>query len=326
MVVKASYANDTGKGPGYGFLLLADTGALAASEGISFCIKRASDRKCLGQGGWQPAEMFIEPDALAQDGTDFQLAVGPAVVDNLDAQETYRLALKGADGTQATAALQVEGIIYSPLSGGQGIGSIAAPKPAAPPPPAPEPEPVTEPEPEPEPELLPPPAPQARAESGKSKLPVVLLVLLLLLGGGGFAAWKLAGDGKAPAAAEETPMQQARKHLNGSADPAAGLDMASRFRQQENGADAAFLLTEDAAQKGNATAMVGTGDFYSPTDQNPHGSIDKDPLEAFSWYSKARDAGAAEAEARLKDLRAWAESEAEKGSELAKSVLAKFGE
>ena len=140
--MKASYANDTGKGPGYGFLLLADTGALAASEGIRFCIKRASDRKCLGQGGWQPAEMFLEPDALVQDGMDFQLAVGPAVVDNLDAQETYSITLKDADGAQGSAARQVEGVIYSPLSGGQGIGSIAAPKPTAPPPPAPKSEPA----------------------------------------------------------------------------------------------------------------------------------------------------------------------------------------
>lgn len=325
--MKASYGNDTGKGPGYGFLRITDAGALAASDDIRFYIKRASDRKCLGQGGWQPAEIFLEPDVLTHDGMDFQLSVGPTVVDNLDAQETYRITLQGTDGTQGTAALQVGGVIYSPLSGGQGIGSIAAPKPVAPPPPAPEPEPVPEPEPESEskPEPAPQPVQQASPESEKSKLPIILLVLLLLVGGG-LAAWKMtSGDDEVPAAAE-SPMQQARAHLNGSADPVMGLDMASRFRLQENGSDAAFLLAEDAAQKGNASAMVITGDFYSPADNNPHGSIDKDPLEAFSWYSKAKDAGAAEAGARLKDLRSWAEAEVAKGSEQARALLAKFGD
>ena len=322
-MVKASYANDTAKGPGHGFLLIGEAGALAASEGIRLCIKRASDRNCLGLGGWQPAEVFLEPDAFFQEGDTFRMGVGPGVVDNLDAQETYRLTLQGVDGAQGSATLQVAEVVYSPLLGGQGVSSIAAPAAKTPPPPRPAPAPA--PEPAPMPEILPEPAPVKKEthSSGGGKLPIILALVLLLLGGGGFAAWKLMGNKEA---APEPPMVQARKHLSGTADAMTGLDMAIRFRAQEGGADAAFLLAEDAAQKGNAAAMALTGDFYSPADAGPAGSIQKDALEAFMWYSKAKAAGSAEAAVRLDALRAWAEAEAVKGSAQAKAVLAKFGE
>ena len=328
--MKALYTNDTAKGPGNGFLQITEADQISSFEGITFGIKRASDQKSLGMGGWQPAESFLAPHGISLGEEGVALVVGPEVVDHLDSQETYRITLKGADGATAVSSLRVPEVAYSLAVGGQGIGSTAKPEPKPtpppppPPPPMPTPEPLPMPEPEPMPEALPtpPPAPEKKG----SKLPLIIGILVLLLAGGGIGAWMHFKDkSPAPVAAAPKPfIAQAREHLAGKAEPAASLEMAEKFRGEKDGADAAFLLAEDAAQKGDAKAMLITGSFYDPADTSPAGSIVKDPLEAFSWYTKAQKAGNPDAQARIDALKKWAEAEAAKGSAAAKDLLKKF--
>ena len=82
------------------------------------------------------------------------------------------------------------------------------------------------------------------------------------------------------------PLQQAREHLRGTADPATSLELARPLRTPQAGndeSDAAFLLLEDAAQKGNAEAMFLVGQFYDPQSDLPRGSIPADMSQAKHW-------------------------------------------
>jgi TPR repeat protein len=82
--------------------------------------------------------------------------------------------------------------------------------------------------------------------------------------------------------------------------------------QTPEGADGAFLLLEDAAQKGHPEAMLALAGFYDPAGASSKGSIRPDPAQARDWYNKAREKGQAAAEDKLKKLRAWAEAEKDK--------------
>ncbi len=91
--------------------------------------------------------------------------------------------------------------------------------------------------------------------------------------------------------------------------------------KQERAIDAIFLLTEDAAQKGSASAMSQLAAFYDPTSTAPKGSIMPDPQQAYSWYTKAKDAGDVAATQSLQQLRTWAEQEAANGNASAQALL-----
>ncbi len=344
--MNAAYQNDLSKPAGHGFFLVGGLAPLDSLEGLGFSLKRASDQKNLGGAGWQEAESFQTPLAAEQTADGLKLHVGPAVVDQLDVQESYRFSLRAPGKESAACPLALHEVRYSPLAGGQGVG-VAVP----PPPPPPAPKPAPEPAPEP-PLAAPEPLPDPPA---KSKTPLLLALLLLALLAGTGAYYFLTKD-KAPAPQAEaapqppakqdetppapeprtkpesppapetpaqpaTPLAQARKHLSGAADPAASLSMALEFRAKPEGADAAFLLAEDAASKGNAKAMLELASFYDPLDKGPAGTIQKDPLLAWEWYKKAEAAGEAAAKDKLAALRAWAETEAPKGSGPAQKIL-----
>jgi TPR repeat protein len=212
-------------------------------------------------------------------------------------------------------------------------------------------------------ELQPRPAKEQAAGKKGGLAPILILGLLLALAGGAFAAWKFwlnpteparvaentnatqQENGKEPPREEaQTPPQeenkaspqeeskippkpalaQAREHLAGKADPAESVSLAETLRAETDGADASFLLLEDAAQKGNAEAMLLTGGYYDPADRAPAGSIKKDPAEALSWYKKAQAAGSAEAVSRIAALRIWVQAEAARGSFEARDLLPQF--
>jgi hypothetical protein len=340
--MKASYLNDTRKGPGRGFLSVTEVGGLAFPEDIRFGIKRASDRSCLGKGGWQSAEIFLQPLGAFSAGGGLTLSVGPDVVDNLDPRETYRLTLLQADGGSAVCSLHVREVAYSVLRDGYGTGAVPGrerepeEKKIEDPPPEPAPgETESLPAPDAEPELaellenLPPTTPGIR----KTSTGLLLAgILLLVLAGGGIAAWTILSDERpAPEttppqtkAQPVSPLARAREHLAGPADPVQGINIAKKLREEEGGADAAFLLAEDAAGKGNAEAMLLTGNFYDPANSAPSGSIIKDAEQALFWYRQASRAGLTEAKTHLAALRAWLEAEAAKGSADAQALLENF--
>lgn len=353
--MNALYVNDTAKGAGHGFLRIAGAPLFASLPGLSFSIKRTSDQKSLGPGGWQHAHSALTPDAASPIADDLALAVGPGVVDNLDPRESYRLTLRSPDGASAVCSLQAPEVAYSPLAGGHGVAEAPAPEPAPSPDPPPTAAPDLAPDPAPEPDppadgpsgVL-PPLPDAAPQQRRSPLPVI--ALLLVLAATAFAFWRNTGTGdatkadKGEAARQEEaapaenapqpgtdapppPLARARAHLarqSGPADPAASLALARELGKEAGGADAVFLLLEDAAQQGDSGAMLLVGGFYDPADAAPSGSIIKDPEQAFAWYAKAQAKGQPEAAARLEALRAWAESEAAKGADGARPLLRRF--
>ncbi|MDR2124707.1 MAG: hypothetical protein LBP38_06990 [Desulfovibrio sp.] len=386
--MKAEYVNDPVKGPGYALLQLAGDDVPDTPETARCIIKRSSDGKTLGRGGWDQAECILPCRGIQLADEGFALSVGPEVVDNLDALEGYRLVLRCADGREAVGSLHVAGIVYSPQTGVRRVAEAPPPPEAATPqiPPQPERErnaaesetassqgddediitlenvvPHEEPKAAPLLESI-PPLP-VRAAGGKSKAPLAAGLILLLAVCVGAAVLKMrsgAAKDDAPLAAappvtvspEATPpsagekalpavpapdksddtgraggagaVGRARGHLAGKADPETSLILYRQLRTEENGADAAFLLVEDAAQKGVPEAMLLVAGYYDPLVAGDKGSIKSDAEEAFNWYAKAAQAGAAEAATRLAALKEHLTAEAAAGNRDAERLLKRF--
>ena len=359
--MRASISGDTGRGPGNGVIEIFDAGSVSDP---GFTLLRASDGKCLGPRGWQESETLLTPEAWDNDGGSLRLAVGPAVVDEVDNLDAYRISLRGV----GSCALAVKSLVYSHIAGGHGMGAAtpAAPQPA---PVAPEPESIVEsPEPplafeepqQPTPQLEDPlemNTPQPEKSGGKGML-VVLLVLALAAAGA--AAWwfllrepekaplptppaqtqnadkpqnpdqaqpkpadapKQGADAAKPAL---TPLASAREQLRGQALPDVSLAMAKPLRKAEatpEETDAAFLLLEDAAQKGDAESMYLVGQFYDPASTLPRGSIPADLTQAKRWYDQAVQKGQPQAKAALDKLKEYARGLEAKGDAEARSLL-----
>lgn len=175
-------------------------------------------------------------------------------------------------------------------------------------------------------------------KSGKGALPAGVLLLLLLMGG---AVWWFAlrtpekpplppvpatEQSRTPPAASATrsPLAAAREQLRGDARPEISLSLAKPMRKDDAGAeesDAAFLLLEDAAQKGTAEAMLLVGQFYDPLCPLPRGSIPVDMSQAKHWYDQAAQKGLAEAVKALDALHAHVRDKAARGDSEAQTLL-----
>ena len=334
--MQAQLRHDPARGAGYGVI------EVRAFEGrdadILFSLRRASDGRYLGSGDWLEAEQRLAPDMIQSQGEVLRLLIGPAVIDMMDALNTFAIAVYPADGEGWRCGLDIGDLVYSNLAGGQGIVQANAPLSMSPMPemrfdPAPQPEPTPSPPPvaEPKPQLPELKDPVER----KSKMPLILLLLILACAAGGVYWWKFVQTPEnAPPAANVTapapsaasapsattpqpvpapakdlpPLQRARELLRTGITPAQAVELAKIMRTPE-GADGAFLLLEDAAQKGSPEGMLGLARFYDPADAEPKGSIRPDPAQAYDWYSKAKDKGQGAADDKLQALRAWAETE-----------------
>ena len=360
--MRASIMADSGRGPGNGIIEIFDAGSVSDP---GFTLLRASDGKCLGPRGWQESETLLTPDAWDNDGGSLRLAVGPAVVDEVDNLDVYRISLRGV----GSCALAVKSLVYSHIAGGHGMGAATPVSPAPQPVPAPAPEPVVE---SPEPPLAfeepQQPAPQLEdpltmntqqpEKSGGKGMLVALLVLALVAAGA--AAWwfllrepekaplptppaqtenadkpqnsdqtqpkpaeapKQGADAAKPAL---TPLASAREQLRGQALPDVSLAMAKPLRKADatpEETDAAFLLLEDAAQKGDAEAMFLVGQFYDPASTLPRGSIPADLTQAKRWYDQAVQKAQPQAKAALDKLKEYARGLEAKGDAEARSLL-----
>ena len=359
--MRASISGDSGRGPGNGVIEIFDAGSVSDP---GFTLLRASDGKCLGPRGWQESETLLTPEAWDNDGGSLRLAVGPAVVDEVDNLDAYRISLRGV----GSCALAVKSLVYSHIAGGHGMGAAtqAAPQPA---PVAPEPEPIVE---SPEPPLAfeepQQPAPQLEdplemntqqpEKSGGKGMLVVLLVLAFAAAGAAVWWFLLREPEKAPlptppaqtqnadkpqnsdpaqpktadapkqgadaAKPALTPLASAREQLRGQALPDVSLAMAKPLRKAEatpEETDAAFLLLEDAAQKGDAESMYLVGQFYDPASTLPRGSIPADLTQAKRWYDQAVQKGQPLAKAALDKLKEYARGLEAKGDAEARSLL-----
>lgn len=237
------------------------------------------------------------------------------------------------------------------------------PVPEPEPEPAPEPEPEPEPEPQPVTQATPLSMGTAEVtKQGSGKGLVIAVVILVLLAAGAALYFFVLCDkreapapqptasepaqekpqepkplqsepakpeqaSQAPAAAPTPFLSTARQHLQGNADPAQSLSLAKPMRTMEadaNTSDGAFLLIEDAAQKGNAEAMFLLAQYYDPANTLPRGSIQPDVSQAVQWYRQAAQNGIAEADAALKALKAQLEQKAASGDAEAKRLLQNF--
>ncbi|MDR3176419.1 MAG: hypothetical protein LBU06_07805, partial [Desulfovibrio sp.] len=270
-------------GPDDGCGILHITGAGDISKRPNCRIRRVADGMCLGRSGWQPeeADLPLRGAAGTEEGCTFSL--GPEAAGNLIPGEAYAVDFTGADGKKHSLALNF---------GDAGYPGEQPPDPGLSLPP--------------EPVLSLPPEP---TKPRRRKTPALVALLLLLCLGIAFRVLLRDVDERAESGKTETPpvqsesiplgvppvvltpLQRARAHLSGPADAPTSLAMAKEFRPLEDGADAAFLLAEDAAQKGLSEAMLIAGSFYDPVDVQPRGTIIIDPAEAMNWYVAAGAAG-----------------------------------
>ena len=360
--MRASISADSGRGPGNGIIEIFDAGTVSEP---GFTLLRASDGKCLGPRGWQESETLLTPEAWDNDGGSLRMAVGPAVVDEVDNLDAYRISLRGV----GSCSLAVKSLVYSHIAGGHGMGAATQvvtppqPKPA----PQPEPEPVLE---SPEPPLAfeePPLVPHEPLDMGTqqpeksgNKVWLIVLLVLALAAAGGAAWWFLlrepqkaalptppeqSQNAAKPQNAEQaqpkptdapqqqgadaakpalSPLASAREQLRGQAQPDVSLAMAKPLRKADatpEESDAAFLLLEDAAQKGDAEAMFLVGQFYDPASTLPRGSIPADLTQAKRWYDLAVQKGQPQAKPALDKLKEHARALDAKGNAEAHSLL-----
>ena len=345
--MQARLRPDPARGAGYGVIDV--QGFEGRDTDILFSLRRASDGKYLGSGDWAEAEQRLTPDLVQYQDGSLRLLVGPGVVDMADVLNTFAITVYPAGSEGRRYGLEVGDLVYSSLAGGQGVAANA-PLSLSPMPEMridteaqPEAEPAPEPEPEPQLPVLRDPVEHT------SKAPLLLLLLALACAAGGVYWWQRGQADTASAAKATTPapqlaptpapappsepqtapapapsrdlppLQRARELLRAGVSPEQAVELAKDMQTPE-GADGAFLLLEDAAQRGNPAAMLSLARFYDPAEAAPRGSILPDPVQARDWYNKAKDKGQAEAEDRLKALRAWAEAEKDRYPE-AKSLL-----
>jgi hypothetical protein len=116
-------------------------------------------------------------------------------------------------------------------------------------------------------------------------------------------------------------LERARSALREGIGPDEAVELAKSLPEGPERADAAFLLLEFAAEKGNAEAADIVARYYDPTDDLPSGTIRKNPEMAYDWYQKAVIGGRQDVRKNITRLRRWAEAQAEQGSGEARQLL-----
>ena len=111
-------------------------------------------------------------------------------------------------------------------------------------------------------------------------------------------------------------------NTDGEVDYAEALARAREFQADGRLADAQLLMFF-AARGGHAPAAFALATSYDPNHHSGTASLmeEPDPFQAYRWYRAARDAGQAEAEERLSNLKRWAEDAAEGGNDEAERLL-----
>ena len=124
-----------------------------------------------------------------------------------------------------------------------------------------------------------------------------------------------------PSGASLGPLQMARGVLrNNPSDEELHKTLAMIPLDQDN-ADAYFLIIEELAERGDAESLYILGTFYDPVINAPHGSIEKDPEQAYKCYIQAKNGGWQSAATTLGELKIWLQQEAQNGSSQAQSLL-----
>ncbi len=128
-------------------------------------------------------------------------------------------------------------------------------------------------------------------------------------------------DGTGKPGAELSPLQMARGVLRNNPSMEELQKALTLIPLSEENADAYFLLREQMAEMGDVESMYLLGIFYDPTSQTPHGSIEKDPEQSYTWYLRAKTGGWQSAESALSNLKTWLQQQAANGSDQAQTLL-----
>jgi TPR repeat protein len=151
----------------------------------------------------------------------------------------------------------------------------------------------------------------------------ITVAIVITVAVGGYFAWRVSRQAvptqetaeptTLPRMANLPPKKEAPKPVPPPYSPDAPL--------LEQGADAAFILLEYAAEAGHAEAALIVARYFDPTSRDDSGTIIKDPAAAYEWYQMALSGGLPEAQNHLSDLRQWVQKEAAQGSREAREVL-----
>ncbi len=126
----------------------------------------------------------------------------------------------------------------------------------------------------------------------------------------------------APSYTPDAPvLEKARQALRDGISPEDAVVLAKSLPESPERADAAFLLLEYAADSGLAEAALAVGRYYDPTNDEPSGTIRKNPETAHGWYLEAKAGGQDDAKTWLEQLRSWVEKRADEGSIEARELL-----
>ena len=139
-----------------------------------------------------------------------------------------------------------------------------------------------------------------------------------------FGAVSAIGNSSAPPPSyppDAPVLEQARHALSEGISPDEAVVLAKSLPEGPERADAAFLLLEYAADKGNAEAANIVARYYDPTDKSPSGTIRKNPEMAYDWYQKALTGGQQDVRKNMAGLRTWVEAQARQGSNEARQLL-----
>jgi hypothetical protein len=335
---------------GHALVRIAGLGAVPADP--RFAIRREGwERGVLGPDGWQVGAALLTPDRVSAEGGEIVLAIGPAVVDVVEAGP-LRFGLPAA---------AVDVVVFWPdlttsHAGGGGPIPHRPPTPrAAAPVPA-----VTAAE-EDATIAIPPPLPEPRqplaAEPapGRAAWPLLLVLLLLAAAGAGGTYWWLLPVDEPPrtvlepsppaaatvatpepAAPPAPPPPAAEPPTPSLADLTVPQVIARAPGVAEIGAEAAaraarglhedaLLLWEAAARLGHAPSLTALGRLYDPVGFQPGRPFrTPDPRQAARYYQQAVRAGDAGAEPPRAALRDWLQQQAGRGDTLAPLTLQDF--
>ena len=110
----------------------------------------------------------------------------------------------------------------------------------------------------------------------------------------------------------------------GAVTPAASVALARQVRlpgASSKDTEQAFLLLQDAAEKGNTEAMFLLAQFYDPLCTLPHGNVTPNPSMAREWYRRAEAGGLLHAYLASNALRSHLKKLAEEGDSEALNAL-----
>lgn len=123
---------------------------------------------------------------------------------------------------------------------------------------------------------------------------------------------------------EEAWARKLHRSFQSSQAPASSVGQARRFLGPDadpRERDEAFLLLQDAAEKGNTEAMYLLAQLYDPLSSVPHDGVSADPLLAREWYRRAEASGVRHAGLAARALESYLEQLALQGDDEAQRAL-----